>query len=69
MLRFLKENGFPADLTFDTEPLMDPNHGGFHSKVIDGEGNVIKEFDHKEMRSRLQWADGYFTALRLNNNK
>jgi hypothetical protein len=67
MLEFKKENGFPVDLTFDTEPIIDPT-GGFHTKVIDGNGNIIKQFDHKEMRARVHWADGYFTALR-NQNK
>lgn len=64
MLEFKKENGFPADLTFDTAEVNEQDFKGFHSKVLDGKGNLIKEFDHTAMRSRLQWADGYFTALK-----
>jgi hypothetical protein len=64
MLCFKKENGFPTDLTFDTTEVNEEDFKGFHSRVLDGKGNVIKEFDHAAMRSRIQWADGYFTALR-----
>jgi hypothetical protein len=69
MLRFLKENGFPVDLTFDTKEVNEPDHKGFHSKALDGNGNVIREFYHKEMRARVHWADGYFTALRNQKNE
>jgi hypothetical protein len=67
MLCFKKENGFPADLTFDTAEVNEQDFKGFHSKVLDGKGKLIKEFNHESFRSRLQWADGYFTALNLTN--
>lgn len=64
MLKFKKENGFPADLTFDTAEVSEQDFKGFHSKVLDKKGKLIKEFNHESFRSRLQWADGYFTALK-----
>jgi hypothetical protein len=69
MLCFKKENGFPADLTFDTQQVDEQDFKGFNSKVSDGKGNLIKEFRHETWRARLQWADGYFTALRTDYNK
>lgn len=67
MLRFLKENGFPETVIFDTIEVNEDGFKGFHSKALDEKGNLIKEFDHTALRARVHWADGYFTALRLNN--
>lgn len=71
MLRFLKENGFPQDLIFDTREHEDKEKGfkGFKTVVTNGKGKVLKEFTHKDMRARVHWADGYFTALRSKNKK
>ena len=66
MIQFKKENGFPRDLTIETEEYEDKAEGfkGYKSKMINGRGQVIKEFYHNDMRARVHWADGYFTALR-----
>jgi len=72
---FKKENGFPVDLLIETEEYEedDPKEGpfkGFKSKFFLGEEKkLIKEFYHTDRRARINWADGYFTALRLNENK
>lgn len=78
MVEFLKENGFPIDLLIETEPceIDDPKDGnwkGFKSKVyLDREKTkLLKEFYHKEWRSRVHFADGVFTILRhyINEDK
>lgn len=66
MLCFKKENGFPCTLFFETQDYKDPEEGfeGYQTVVTDENGKVIKEFNHRELRARVHWADGYFTALR-----
>jgi hypothetical protein len=71
MIEFKKENGFPCDLCIETEECEtnDPKEGhwkGFKSKVyLDREKTkLLKEFYHKEWRSRVHFADGVFTILR-----
>lgn len=66
MLVYKKENGFPCDLTFDSEEHEDLEAGfkGYKTKIIDEEGKVIKEIYHKNLHDRAHWADGYMTALK-----
>lgn len=66
MLVFLKENGFPCTLFLETEEYKDKNlwFDGYKTIVIDENDKIIKEFNHKEMRDRVHWVDGYFTALK-----
>jgi len=72
---FKKENGFPVDLLIETEDYEenDPKEGhwkGFKSKFYLGkEKKLIKEFYHSDYRARVHFANGFFTALRLNENK
>lgn len=66
MLTFLKENGFPCTLIFETQDYEDKKEGfkGYETVITDENGNVLKEFVHKDLRARVHWADGYFSALR-----
>ena len=66
MIRFEKKNGYPRDLTIKTEEYEDEQNGfkGFKSEMINHKGKVIREFTHKHIGARIDWADGYFTALR-----
>jgi len=66
MVAFLKENGFPCTLFLETCDYKDPEEGfdGYQTVVTDENGKVIKEFNHRELRARVHWADGYFSALR-----
>lgn len=67
---FQKINGFPVDLLIETEDVdeKDPDgtpFKGFLSKFYLGkEKKLIKEFYHTDRRARINWADGFFTALR-----
>lgn len=63
MLRYLKENGFPVQLEFDTFPFEDEGNEfhGWKSKVYI-EGNLFTEFCHNDARSRVHWANGFFAA-------
>ena len=65
MLRYLKENGFPAELHIETIPFEDPSEGwkGCKSKATDKNGNLIDEFYHKEWHDRVLWASGFFKGL------
>jgi hypothetical protein len=71
MVVFKKENGFPCDLTIETEEYEDKEEGfkGFISKMINEAGEVIAEFTHSDMRARIHWANGFFTALRIYEKK
>jgi hypothetical protein len=66
MVRFLKENGFPVTIIIETEDFKDKVEGfeGYHSIIKDEEGKVITQFAHKDLRARIHWANGYFTALK-----
>jgi len=66
MIRFLKENGFPVTIIIETEDFKDKVEGfeGYHSVIKDEEGKVISQFAHKDLRARVHWANGYFTALK-----
>jgi hypothetical protein len=75
---FQKINGFPVDLLIETEEYEDKDPDGtpfkgFVSKIYLGKDandkNLIKEFYHSQWRDRIHFADGFFTALRLNENK
>lgn len=71
MIAFLKENGFPCTIFIETQDYEDKEEGfkGYESVITDEKGNVIKEFTHRELRARVHWADGYFTALRSDSIK
>ena len=66
MIRFLKENGFPVTIIIETEDFKDKFEGfeGYHSIIKDEEGKVITQFAHKDLRARVDWANGYFTAFK-----
>jgi hypothetical protein len=69
MIRFLKENGFPVTIIIETEDFKDKFEGaegfeGYHSVIKDEEGKVITQFAHKDLRARVHWANGYFTAFK-----
>jgi hypothetical protein len=69
MLSYLKENGFPMTIHFETSNFDDPKEGfkGYMSIVTDDNGNEIDRFTHKDYRARVYWAGGFFTALKLKN--
>lgn len=63
MLRYLKENGFPVDLEFDTFPYHDDKEEfhGWKSKVYVN-GDLYTEFCHSDYRDRVHWANGFLAA-------
>jgi len=71
MIAFLKENGFPMTIFIETSDFKDTKEGfeGYISVVTDDEGNVISEFTHADLRARVHWSNGFFTALRKNLKK
>lgn len=63
MLQYLKNNGFPVDLFFETNPYHreeDDYHGWLSKIFIDG--FHYKNFIHTDYRDRVKWADGFFAA-------
>jgi hypothetical protein len=68
MVSFLKENGFPATLHIETQDfvVVTKNFKGYHSVIRDENGNILSQFCHTDLRARIHWANGYFTALRSN---
>lgn len=72
---FKKINGYPVDLLIETEENNEACEDGtpfkgFKSKFFLGEEKkLIKEFYHTNWRDRLHFVDGFFTALKLNENK
>jgi hypothetical protein len=72
MVRFSEENGFPMTLISDTDfNYEDPQNEfkGYYTKVLDVAGNVIGEFAHQNLRERIHWVNGFYTALKLKNGK
>ena len=69
MLSYLKENGFPMTIHFETLEYNDSKEGfkGYISIVTDDNGNEIDRFTHKEYRGRVYWAQGFFKGLELKN--
>ncbi len=69
MLRFLKENGFPVDLEFDTSPYHDDKEEfhGWKSKVYVN-GDLYTEFCHSDYRDRVHWANGFLAAYEWEKN-
>jgi hypothetical protein len=63
MLRYLKNNGFPVDLEFQTDPYHsdDDDFHGWKSKIFVN-GNYYKDLIHTEYRGRVSWATGFFDA-------
>jgi hypothetical protein len=70
MVRFLEENGFPMTLNLDTDfdyQDIKNDFKGHYTKVTDAAGNIVGEFAHKDLRARIHWVNGFFTALKLRN--
>jgi hypothetical protein len=67
MLSFLKENGFPMTIHFETSRFEDLKEGykGYESVVTDENGKELGRFTHKVYHDRAYWANGFFTALNL----
>jgi len=63
MLKYLKNNGFPVDLEFKTEPYEDEETSfhGWKSKIF-VDGIYYKDFIHSEYRGNSSWANGFFAA-------
>lgn len=70
MISFQKENGFPMTIFIETSDYEDPAEPfhGYESIVTDENNNVIAEFRHVDLRGRVHWANGFFTALRMKKN-
>jgi len=71
MLIFKKENGFPMTISIETKKhkeVMEDDEiwKGFESTVIDKDQNIITVFQHGNYADRIIWANGFFTALKLN---
>lgn len=66
MIKFFRKNGFPEDIIIETKEYSneETEFKGFESIVKNKKQEILKKFYHKEMRDRLHWIDGYFTALR-----
>jgi hypothetical protein len=67
MLSFLKENGFPMTIHFETSDFEDPKESfyGYESIVTDENGKELGRFTHSVYHDRAYWANGFFTALEL----
>jgi len=70
MLKYLKENGFPLNISIETfrhEEVMEDDEiwEGWKSIAIDDEERVVGSFTHKEYRDRLIWINGFFAAVNL----
>lgn len=66
MIKFLKENGFPMTLILETTSYSDSNgESGYLTTVTDENEVEVGEFRHIELRDRIHWVDGFFTALRM----
>jgi hypothetical protein len=71
MIHFLKENGFPMSLFVETdsEYVNDEGDNCLKTTITDENGKLIWEFEHKDLRARIHWVSGFYTALRMQNKK
>jgi len=63
MLRYLKENGYPVDLEFKTEPYEDKEedfHG--YKSIVSIDGICFDSIIHSDYRSRVFYANGFFAS-------
>jgi len=69
MIKFLKENGYPMTIFIETSKIIDLENefNEFESIVTDKKSNEILRFSHHNLRDRIHWVSGFFTALRMNN--
>jgi hypothetical protein len=69
MLSFLKENGFPMTIHFETSKFEDQKEDfhGWESIVTDANGKELGRFTHSVYHDRAYWANGFFTGLKLKN--
>jgi len=67
MVAYLEENGFPMTIFIETSDYNDPNEPfhGYESTVTDKDNNIVAEFRHTDLRARVHWANGFFTALKI----
>lgn len=70
MVSFFKENGFPMTIHIETSDFEDEkeNIKGYLSIITDENGKILSKFNHTDLRARIHWANGFFRALRLNEN-
>jgi hypothetical protein len=63
MLRYLKNNGFPVDLEFQTDPYHsdDDDFHGFKSEIF-VDGNHFTDLIHSNYRDRVHYANGFLAA-------
>lgn len=64
----LTELGKQAAIAFGYKPEIH-----YESTFTDAAGNILAVLQHKELRARIHWVDGFFTAIKLkkqyNGNK
>jgi hypothetical protein len=67
MIKFLKENGYPMTLLVETTECEDKENEfkGYLTTIDDDQGKEIAKFTHTELRTRIQWVDGFFTCYRM----
>jgi hypothetical protein len=71
MVHFLQENGFPMTLHLDTNFEFEDKENefkGHYTTITDDAGNVVGEFAHTDLRARIHWVNGFYTALRREKN-
>ena len=67
MVSFLKENGYPITIHLNTnefEDMAEP-FSGYLTIVSNESGEEISQFRHVDIRARIHWANGFFSALRM----
>jgi hypothetical protein len=68
IIHFKKELGYPMTIHVETSDFyMHGYHIGFQSIITDDSGTEILKFTHEDLRGRIHWVDGFFTALNLKN--
>jgi hypothetical protein len=69
MIKFLKENGYPMTIFIETSKIIDLENefNGYQTTITNENSKEIAQFSHHNLRDRIHWAFGFFTALRMNN--
>jgi hypothetical protein len=70
MLAYLKENGFPMSIWIESSDYKsEDGWKGYLSIVTDENGKEIDRIYHNEYHARANWAQGFFTALKMKQSE
>ncbi len=69
IVSFLEKNHYPMTIHMKTIVVLDENKEEYQTTVKNDIDENIAIFKHKDLHTRMDWANGFFTALWLQKEK